>query len=56
MTCKIDKDAIYDRISQIADNVEFDGGPNTVFEIMSKYKIGVYSARAVKMMVSKKDQ
>ena len=55
MTCEIDGHAIYDQISEIVDDVEFHGSPKTVFEIMSKYHIGVYSARAVKNLVFNKD-
>lgn len=55
MTCDIDGHAIHDRISDIVDDVEFNGSPKTVFEIMSKYHIGVYSARAVKAFVFNKD-
>ena len=55
MTCKIDVQAIIDQISEIADDVEFNGSPKTVFEIMSKYSIGVYSARAVQSLVFSKD-
>ena len=55
MTCDIDRDAIFDQVSEIADDVEFNGSPKTVFDIMSKYRIGVYSARAVKSMVFGKD-
>ena len=55
MTCEIDRDAVYDQISEIADDVEFSGSPKTVFEIMSKYKIGVYAARAVKTIVFDKN-
>jgi tetratricopeptide (TPR) repeat protein len=57
ITGDIDVDAVYDQVSEIADDVEFNGSPKTVFEIMSKYHIGVYSARAVKVIVfSKKGQ
>ena len=57
ITDDMDVEAMYDQISEIADDVEFNGSPKTVFEIMSKYHIGVYSARAVKSIVfSKKGQ
>ena len=55
MTCNIDGNAIIDQISEVADDVEFNGSPKTVFEIMSKYHIGVYSARAVQSLVFGKD-
>ena len=55
MTVDIDTDAIYDKISDIVDDVEFNGTPKTVFGIMSKYRIGVYEARAVKSLAFKKD-
>ena len=55
MTCDIDKDAVYDSVSEIADDVEFNGRPSGVFDIMSKYRIGVYSARAVKAIVFNDD-
>ena len=55
MTGEIDYEAVFDRLSEIADDVEFNEKPNTVFGIMSKYHIGVYSARAVKNMVFNKD-
>jgi len=55
MTEDVDKDALSDKLSKIADDVELNGEPSTVFGIMSKYRIGVYSARAVKSMVFSKD-
>ena len=55
MTCNIDGHAIYDQISDIVDDVEFHASPKSVFEIMSKYHIGVYSARAVQSLVFNKD-
>ena len=55
MTCSIDGHAIYDQISEIADDVEFHGSPTRVFEIMSKYHIGAYSARAVQSLAFNKD-
>jgi len=55
LTENVDKEALRDKLSDIADDVEFNGEPNTVFGIMSKYKIGVYSAKVVKSMVFNKD-
>ena len=55
MTEAIDKDALRDKLSDIAEDVESNGEPNTVYGIMSKYRIGIYSARAVKSMVFSKD-
>ena len=55
MTCEIDKNAVYDDISDIVNDVEFNGAPSTVYEIMSRYRIGVYSARAVKEIVFNND-
>ena len=53
----IDIHAVYDQVSEVADDVEFNGSPKTVFDIMAKYHIGVYSARAVKSLVfGKKEQ
>ena len=55
MTCEVDRAAVYDSIREIADDVEFNGSPNNVYDIMVKYRIGVYSARAVKEMVFNRD-
>ena len=55
MTCTIDRDAVYDQVSEIVDDVELNGSPKSVFEIMTKYHIGVYAARAVKSIVFSKD-
>ena len=55
MTCEIDANAVYDNINDVVDDVEFNGGPSKVYDIMSQYRIGVYSARAVKDLVFNKD-
>ena len=55
MTCEIDVNAVYDSISDVVDDVEFNGAPNTVYDIMSQYRIGVYSARAVREIVFNRD-
>ena len=55
MTENIDKDALRDKLSDIVDDIESNGEPGTVFGIMSKYKVGVYSARAIKAMVFNED-
>ena len=55
MTSDIDVEAMADKVSSVADDVEFKGSPKSVYEIMKKYHIGVYSARAVKAMVFNED-
>ena len=55
MTCEIDKNAVYDNINDVVDDVEFNGAPNRVYDIMSQYRIGVYSARAVREIVFEGD-
>ena len=55
MTCNIDGNAMYDQLSNIVIDVEFNGSPKSVFEIMSKYHIGVYSARAVQSLAFNKN-
>ncbi|MBO4551987.1 MAG: tetratricopeptide repeat protein [Candidatus Methanomethylophilaceae archaeon] len=55
MTCEMVKEPFSMRVSDIADEVEFNGMPDTVYGIMAKYHIGVYSARMVKKLVFKDD-
>ena len=55
MTSDIDVESMADKVSSVVDDVEFKGSPKSVYEIMKKYHIGVYSARAVKAMVFNED-
>ena len=55
LTCEMPSEPFSMRISDIADKVEFEGSPNTVYDIMQKYEIGVYSARLVKALVFRDD-
>jgi hypothetical protein len=55
LTSDIDLESMSAKVSDVADDVEFNGSPKTVYEIMKKYHIGVYSARAVKDLVFNKD-
>ena len=55
MTSDVDAEAVRDRISDVVDDVEFNGFPKSTYDIMSKYRIGVYEAKAVKALAFKKD-
>ena len=55
LTSEIDLESMSAKVSDVADDVEFNGSPKTVYEIMKKYHIGVYSARAVKELVFNED-
>ena len=55
MTSEVDAEAVRDKISDVVDDVEFNGFPKSIYDIMSKYRIGVYEARAVKALAFKKD-
>ncbi len=55
LTSDIDLETMNEKVSSIADEVEFKGSPKNVYDIMKKYHIGVYSARAVKMLVFNED-